>query len=97
MRGGRCSQRTDPQKQVAGWRSRLASPQTATALAVLVLLLAAAVIPLGVLARQNVLANATQLITGMPLCADGASTVGRAVSTAPDLAFLCGSAFLPGC
>ena len=28
---------------------------------------------------------------------DGASTVGRAVSTAPDLAFLRGPVFLPGC
>jgi hypothetical protein len=53
--------------KVAGRRSRLASPATATALAAMVVLLAAAVIPLGMLAHQSVLANATQLITGLPL------------------------------
>jgi len=56
-----------PQTQVAGRRARLASPATATALAVVVLLLAAAVIPLSVVAHQSVPANATQLITGLPL------------------------------
>ena len=37
----------------------------------LVLLLAAAVIPLSVLARQNVLANAAQLAIGLPICTVG--------------------------
>jgi hypothetical protein len=57
--------------QVAGRRSRLASPAAANTLAVLVLLLAAAVIPLSVLARQNVLANAAQLAIGLPICTVG--------------------------
>jgi len=65
MREDGASSEQVPQKHVAGARSRLASPAAATALAVLVLLLAAAVIPLSVLARQNVLANTTQLITGL--------------------------------
>jgi hypothetical protein len=43
----------------------------ASALAVLVVLLAAAVIPLSVLARQDVLANVVQLAIGMPICAVG--------------------------
>jgi hypothetical protein len=38
---------------------------------VLVVLLAAAVIPLAVLARQNVLVNAAQLAIGVPMCAVG--------------------------
>ena len=37
----------------------------------LVLLLAAAVIPLSVLARQNVMANAAQLAIGLPICTVG--------------------------
>ena len=37
----------------------------------LVVLLAAAVIPLNVMARQNVLANAAQLAIGLPICAVG--------------------------
>jgi hypothetical protein len=57
--------------QVAGWRFRLASPAAANALAVLAVLLAAAVIPLNVLARQNVLVNAAQLLIGVPMCAVG--------------------------
>ena len=43
----------------------------AIALAALVVVLAAAVIPLSVLARQNVLANAAQLSIGVPMCAVG--------------------------
>ena len=48
-------------------RSWLASPGTPTALLVVVLLLAAAVIPLTVLARQNVLANAALLAISLPM------------------------------
>jgi hypothetical protein len=48
-------------------RSWLTPPGAATALAVLIVLLAAAVIPLSVLARQNVLTNATQLGFGLPI------------------------------
>jgi hypothetical protein len=67
MRGKGAASEQAPQKRVEEARSRLASPATATALAVVVLLLAAAVIPLGMLAHQSVLANAMQLITGLPL------------------------------
>jgi hypothetical protein len=52
-------------------RSWLASPGTATALLVVVMLLAAAVIPLSVLARQNLLANAALLAISVPMCAVG--------------------------
>ena len=58
------------QTHVTG-RSWLASPGAATALLVLVLLLAAAVIPLTVLARQNVLANAALLAISLPMGAVG--------------------------
>jgi hypothetical protein len=60
-----------PQAQVAGRRSRLASPAAASALAALVVLLAVAVIPLTVLAHQGVPANVTQLVIGLPICAVG--------------------------
>jgi hypothetical protein len=54
-------------------RGRPASPTllgwTARALAALVLLLAAAVIPLSLLARQDVLGNAASLTIGLPMCA----------------------------
>jgi hypothetical protein len=49
----------------------LASPAAASALGVLIVLLAAAVIPLDVLARQGVLANAAQLVVGVPMAAVG--------------------------
>jgi hypothetical protein len=52
-------------------RSWLASPGTATALLVVVVLLAAAVIPLSVLARQNVLASGVLLAISVPMCAVG--------------------------
>jgi hypothetical protein len=52
-------------------RSWLASPGTANALLVVVMLLAAAVIPLSVLARQNLLANAALLVISVPMCAVG--------------------------
>ena len=52
-------------------RSGLASPGTVTALLVVVLLLAAALIPLTVLARQNVLANAALLAISLPMGAVG--------------------------
>jgi hypothetical protein len=58
------------QAHVTG-RSWLVSPRTATALLIVVLLLAAAVIPLTVLARQNVLANAALLAISVPMCAVG--------------------------
>src|ERR1700745_3472423 len=56
---------------MTGLRSPLASPATAAALAVVVVLLAAAMIPLSVLARQNLLANAAQLAIGVPMGAVG--------------------------
>jgi hypothetical protein len=52
-------------------RSWLASPGTATALFVVVLLLTAALIPLTALARQSVLANAALLAMGLPMGAVG--------------------------
>ena len=55
------------QARVAARRPRLASPSTATALAVLIVLLAAAAIPLDAVAHQNVLANAGQLLTSVPI------------------------------
>jgi len=45
--------------------------RVALALAALVLLLAAAVIPLSLLARQDVLGNTAQLAIGLPMCAVG--------------------------
>jgi len=44
---------------------------TAAALAALVLLLAIAVVPLSVLASQNLLANTAELAIGLPMCAIG--------------------------
>jgi hypothetical protein len=52
-------------------RSWLASPGTATALVVVVVLLAVAVIPLSVLARQNVLANGALLAISVPISVVG--------------------------
>jgi hypothetical protein len=49
----------------------LAAPAGASALAALTVLLAAAMIPLDTLARQNGLANAAQLAIGLPMCAVG--------------------------
>jgi hypothetical protein len=70
MRAGTVGERA-PQAQVGGRRSWLASPATASALAVLVVLLATAVIPLDVLARPNVLANAALLAISLPMGAVG--------------------------
>jgi hypothetical protein len=53
--------------QVADRRFKLASPATAAALGALIVLLAAAVIPLSVLAHQPVVGNVTQLLVGAPL------------------------------
>jgi hypothetical protein len=55
------------QTHVVERRLRMASPSTATALAVLIVLLAAAAIPLDALAHQNVLADAGQLLTSVPI------------------------------
>jgi hypothetical protein len=60
-----------PQAQAGGQRSWLASPATASALVSLVVLLAAAVIPLDVLARQGVLANLALLAVSLPMGAVG--------------------------
>jgi hypothetical protein len=70
VRAGTVSERAG-QAQATGPRSWLASPAAASALAVLVVLLAAAVIPLNVLARQNVLANAALLAISLPMGAVG--------------------------
>jgi hypothetical protein len=70
VRTGTAGERT-PQAQVAVWRFRLASSVTSTGLSVAVVLLAAAVIPLSVVARQNVLVNAAQLAIGVPMTAVG--------------------------
>jgi hypothetical protein len=59
------------QAQMTGRSFWLASPGTATVLAVLVLVLAAAVIPLSALAHQSVRANAAQLVIGLPIVAAG--------------------------
>ena len=56
-----------PQKRAAERHSGLASPATASVLGALAVLLAVAVIPLNVLAHQNVLANAAQLLVGVPI------------------------------
>ena len=66
VRAGTVSERAG-QAQGAGRCSQLASPAAANALAVLVVLLAAAAIPLDVLARQNVLANAALLAISLPM------------------------------
>jgi hypothetical protein len=55
------------QGRAAPGRSGLASPATATVLAVLVVLLAAAAVPLNILARQNVLVNAAELLVSVPM------------------------------
>ena len=70
VRAGTVSERAG-QAQATGRRSWLASAAAANALAVLVVLLAAAVIPLNVLARQNVLANAALLAISLPMGAVG--------------------------
>ncbi len=70
MRAGTVNE--DAAHVAAGWRrSRLASPAVADAVAVLVLLLAGAVVPLSVLAGHDVLGNAAQLLVGLPICAVG--------------------------
>jgi hypothetical protein len=56
---------------VAGRRLRLASPATAAALAVVVVLLAAALVPLSLLARQNVLSNVGSNAVFLPMAAAG--------------------------
>jgi len=56
---------------VAGRRLRLASPATAAALAVVVVLLAAALVPLSLLARQNVLSNVGSNAVFLPMAAVG--------------------------
>jgi hypothetical protein len=55
------------QTDIADRRLALASPATAAVLGVLIVLLAAAVIPLTVLARQPVAGNAAQLLVGVPM------------------------------
>jgi hypothetical protein len=67
MRGKGAASEQARQRRAEESRSRLTSPATAAALGVVLALLAAAVIPLSMLAHQSVLANATQLITGLPL------------------------------
>jgi hypothetical protein len=56
---------------VAGRRLRLASPATAAALAVAVVLLAAALVPLSLLARQNVLSDVGSNAVFLPMAAAG--------------------------
>ena len=70
VRAGTVSERAG-QAQATGRRSWLASAAAANALAVLVVLLAVAVIPLSVLARQNVLANAALPAISLPMGAVG--------------------------
>jgi hypothetical protein len=60
-----------PDTQVAARRFWLASPATATVLAVLVLLLAAAVVPLALVAHQGVLSNVGQVVPFLPIAAVG--------------------------
>jgi hypothetical protein len=57
-------------------RPRLALPALAAAIALLALLLAAALIPLSVLARQNVASNAGQVVTYLAIAATGLIPVG---------------------
>jgi hypothetical protein len=81
-------------------RSRLASPGTATALAVLVVLLAAAFIPLLVVSRQSVSSNADQLAEFLPMAAVGLivarsqprNPIGWLLLIAPACVFLTGDA-----
>jgi hypothetical protein len=56
---------------VAWRRLRLTSPATAAALAVVVVLLAAALVPLSLLARQNVLSNVGSNAVFLPMAAVG--------------------------
>ncbi len=58
------------QTQVAA-RFWLASPATATGLSIFVLLLAAAIVPLTLVAHQGVLANVGQVVTFLPIAAVG--------------------------
>jgi len=60
-----------PHTQVAARRSRLGSPAAVAGLAVLVLLLAAAVVPLALVARQGVLSNLGQVVPFLPIAAVG--------------------------
>jgi amino acid transporter len=65
---------TAPQTRVAKRRFWLAAPATATVLAVLavlVLLLAAAVVPLALAAHQGVLSNVGQVVPFLPIAAVG--------------------------
>lgn len=52
-------------------RPRLALPAFASAIALLALLLAVALVPLSVLARQNVASNAGQVVTYLAIAATG--------------------------
>ena len=56
---------------VAGRRLCLASPATAAVLAVVVALLAAALVPLSLLARQSVLSNVGSNVVSLPMAAAG--------------------------
>jgi hypothetical protein len=60
-----------PQTRVAAPWFWLASPATATGLAVFVLLLAVAVVPLTLVAHQGVLSNVGQVVTFLPIAAAG--------------------------
>jgi hypothetical protein len=62
---------TAPQTHVAKRRFWLATPATATVLAGLILLLAAAVVPLALAALQGVLPNAGQVVPFLPIAAVG--------------------------
>jgi len=66
MRAGTVSEAGSP-AQAAARRLGQASQRAVTALAVLIVLLAAAVIPLNMLAHQNVLENAAQLLISVPI------------------------------
>jgi hypothetical protein len=69
MAGGSPSERV-PDTQAAG-RLWLASPAAATVLAVVVLLVAATVVPLALVARQGVLSNVGQVVPFLPIAAVG--------------------------
>jgi hypothetical protein len=60
-----------PHAQIAARCFWLASPAAAAGLAVLVLLLAAAVVPLALIARQGVLSNVGQVVPFLPIAAVG--------------------------
>ena len=70
MTEGRPGERA-PHTQVAARRVWLTSPVTATGLAVLVLLLTAAVVPLALVAHQSVLSNVGQVVPFLPIAAVG--------------------------